>query len=471
MMRRACRTVTAVLLATLFAAAALLAQSDAVPLERLQTVLDQKVLNANEIAEILLDVGVAFRLNDSIERDLRDRGANDLIILAVRNGYRSPLPAAPALRQDLLNALASGAGQDEIAEHIRRYGVGADIDWQALAPLRDAGAGPDVLRLVAERWLEAGSPEGSVEEIEAVLAAGAAPRLLGSRLANAPLKFTLDAELAERLRQSGADDPFLADLARRALQADAGRALDLETVELYLGLGVEPSLLARGLEARGSSFAVSPEDLDRLREAGADDGLIGALLVASLNAGSEPLSLDEVVRAMQAGAAAEPLTQALTRRGADFGFVPSTTARFVEDGVSDEARLAVIRYLLEKDEYRELPAKRAFNFDPQAVEGSLDLRLMADHVVEVVIVDSLILTKALRGSPSKNEGSEYSQGIPRDLEPGSFEIERRDGRGEFAPYWLPSADNGYIFRVRLYDEKGGADRVHLHLTWRRAAAN
>lgn len=469
MMRRLGMALTTALLTCLLLAPAE-AQDDAVPLERLRAALDEGTLTPDQIAEILLDVGVAFRLTDSIERDLRDRGANDLIILAARNGYRSPLPAAPALRQDLLDALAAGATDEEIVEHIRRYGVGSDIDWRALEPLRAAGAGPDALRLVAERWLESGAPEGSLEEIEAVLRAGAAPRLLAARLANAPLQFTLDAALAERLRQAGADDAFLADLARRAMEADAGPALDLETVEMYLELGVEPRRLSRGLEARGSTFTVTPDDLQRIVRAGGDERLVGALLEASLGAGSDPLPLADVVRAAQAGAAAEAIGAALEKRGAAFGFEPVTTRRLAEEGVSDEARLAVIRYLLEADEYRELPAKQAFDFDPSAPEGSFDLRIRADHVAEVVIVGSTIWTKALRGAPSKNEGSEYAQPIPRGgIEPGSFEVERRDGRGEFAPYWLPSDDNGYVFRVRLYDEKGGADRVHLHLSWRRAA--
>src|SRR5690606_9685189 len=129
------------------------------------------------------------------------------------------------------------------------YGVGGDVDWRALEPLRQAGAESDVLRVAAERWVESGLPTGSIEEIEAVLGAGASPRLLAARLANAPPKFTLDSALAERFRQSGADDAFLSVLARRGPEGRTGPAFDLDTVELYLALGVEPARVADWIDA------------------------------------------------------------------------------------------------------------------------------------------------------------------------------------------------------------------------------
>ena len=105
-------------------------------------------------------------------------------------------------------------------------------------------------------------------------------------------------------------------------------------------------------------------------------------------------------------------------------------------------------------------------YDENSKKGQLDLRLHVDGDVDVFVRAASIGYRAVSGQPPRNDGSEYTQPLPRATF-RQFKLEKKDGRGKITLVEPPSADNGYTAKVRISDPKGGEDRYHARLIWER----
>jgi hypothetical protein len=109
---------------------------------------------------------------------------------------------------------------------------------------------------------------------------------------------------------------------------------------------------------------------------------------------------------------------------------------------------------------------RSRDYDPDAPTGRFDVRLQVDGVVEVYVQHDRIGWRVVSGRPPSDRGSEYTQPIPRATFRG-FRLEQKDGRGEVRLVEKPSAANGWTAVIRVLDPKGGSDRYHFRLEWRK----
>ena len=461
-------TISRSLALLLFVVALAFGQGAAVTLQRLTDALDSKLLGDTEIAEIVLDVGVTFRLSDAIEQDLRRRGASDLVILAVRNGYRPPLPAGPASASAIAEALAKGASSVDIVAHVESDGVTGPFNAELRQSLEAAGASAILQRIIANRWLESSNPDGSLEQIEALLAAGADADTLSAKLGAAPLGFPADRESFARLSAAGATPGVLNAVATAFLEG-AQDPLSLDQLIVLQGAGIEAPALASRIAEIGTDFEREDDASERLKASGLDAVIVDAVMARRIGAGEGPLGLPAIARAVRANVRIEDMIEGIQARGVNFRLTNDAAAALAS--FPPAIRLACVVQALGQQGYRAYRPNQAAEFNPTAVEGSMDIRLTIDHVEDIVVVDDVVIVKALRGADSVDEGSEVFQPLPMDLDPDTFAVELKDGRGQLAAYWAPQRDNGYIMRARVFDEKGGADRYHLRVTWRRGGPN
>ncbi|MEZ5396029.1 MAG: hypothetical protein R2724_24895 [Bryobacterales bacterium] len=454
-------------LALLFALC-VIAQSTPVTLQRLGEALDAKMLGDKDIAEIVLEVGVSFRLTDDIEKDLRKRGASDLVILAVRNGYRPPLPPGPATVSAICQALSDGASSVDIVAHLESDGVSGDFDAASRAALEQAGASPVLQRIVAVRWLDANTLDGSLDQIEALLASGATSDEIAPKLGAAPLDFAASREVFSQRRGAGARPALLRAVAEASLD-DADQPLSLDQLVVMQGAGLDAASIAQRVSELGTDFETANDVAEQLQGAGLDAVIAEAVLARRIGSAEGPLSLPGLAMAVRNGVSDQDMVQAIIKRGVNFALTADAGAALAS--FPAPVRLAAVIQSLSQQGYRAMRLPRADDFNPAGEQGRLDIRLMVDHVEDLVVIDDVVLTKSLRGADSTDDGSELTQPLPLDLDPNTFALEQKDGRGPINPLWMPEKSNGFIFRARIFDEKGGSDRYHLRLTWKRGGAN
>ena len=111
-----------------------------------------------------------------------------------------------------------------------------------------------------------------------------------------------------------------------------------------------------------------------------------------------------------------------------------------------------------------LRARPSQNYDSRAHKGQFDLRLRIDQEVNVEVQGTTIRYELIQGRRPSDAGSEYSQEIPRATLK-QFKVDKKDGRGKVIVLENPSTHNGYSFRLRFLDPKGGDDRYHVQIRW------
>ncbi len=114
----------------------------------------------------------------------------------------------------------------------------------------------------------------------------------------------------------------------------------------------------------------------------------------------------------------------------------------------------------------EFHPKRSGDYNPNSASGQFDLRFHVDHTMELYVQGDIVRYR-FEGQPPRDDGSEYSQAIPR-TEFSRFEMEQKDGRGEITLLERPTAANDYTAKLRITDTRGGDDRFHARLTWERS---
>ena len=346
-------------------------------------------------------------------------------------------------------------------------GVAFAYDSAAHAALEAAGAGPRLLTSSAALSLRSPGFGGDFEALEALVKARVSAADLLAELRRQPLEFPVTITSMEALRRAGAAPELESGLVDIALGANQD-PLSLEILEAALTVQYDSVRLSRALDAWGVAFPPTAESQGALRAAGASPEMLDRIVAKWMASSSEPLSLEEILNLWELGAADEVLIETLSRRRASFPVTDANAARFNDQTLSDALRQAAIAAALEEQGFQRMPARQAADYDPFAADGRFDLRIHVDKVEEVYIIGDLVLRKALDGAPSSNAGTELKQAIPRrPIADGSFTVEQVSGRGKIAVMARPSPENGFLFKVRIYDEKGGADLYHLRLSWRR----
>jgi len=180
-------------------------------------------VTSERLVQYVLDCGVDIAMSPETEKQLRDTGANDRLLLAIRNPIAPEFAEyqAQGIRtQDLLDMLRAGVPQERIVQQVEDRGVNFTFNAEVDQKLRSAGGGDRLLEAV--RYM------------------------------------------------SGAESP---GVSSKGLRAD-------EVVRL-LENGVDKNRVFDLVRARGVAFRLDPPVESRLRVAGANEKLIKAIRVAS----------------------------------------------------------------------------------------------------------------------------------------------------------------------------------------------
>jgi hypothetical protein len=89
---------------------------------------------------------------------------------------------------------------------------------------------------------------------------------------------------------------------------------------------------------------------------------------------------------------------------------------------------------------------------------------LVDDVVELRIQGRRVEVVERSGARTRDVRTDFgNQGLPRQN--AVVTLQRADGRGSVAIVQQPAVWNGFTAVVRIRDERGGADRYDLNLTW------
>ncbi len=113
---------------------------------------------------------------------------------------------------------------------------------------------------------------------------------------------------------------------------------------------------------------------------------------------------------------------------------------------------------------QELPSFRNDAYNPRSPEGVFDLLVRVDGEAIVYIQGANIRYTLLGGAPLQDAGSNYNQAIPEAVF-GSFNMEKKAGRGSASLMEVPSRSNNFTAVVRINDRNSGSDLYHLRLDW------
>ena len=114
----------------------------------------------------------------------------------------------------------------------------------------------------------------------------------------------------------------------------------------------------------------------------------------------------------------------------------------------------------------ELPSYRSKDYNVKSKEGTLNLRLYVDGSLKIFIQGDKITYEVENGRPPRENGSDFTQPLP-DVPLKSFNIKKKDGRGEVQVVEQPSKGNQYGACLQINDPKGGEDRYWVEIKWKR----
>jgi hypothetical protein len=131
---------------------------------RLVTVLRSKSLQTREIVKVIVNKGVDFQINPTVEAELVSAGARPEIIAAARTNYRapagvkpSPVPlgknnkftGTPLGAEAIVTLLENGVGDAQVRKNIQARGVNFKATPQIKAEIKKAGGSVAMINLIA----------------------------------------------------------------------------------------------------------------------------------------------------------------------------------------------------------------------------------------------------------------------------------------------------------------------------------
>ena len=120
----------------------------------------------------------------------------------------------------------------------------------------------------------------------------------------------------------------------------------------------------------------------------------------------------------------------------------------------------------------DLPGVEIFSGDNDpsryndADDGLFELRGRVDGVVRIRVRGDRVLAESTAGRPLEVERFSFTQPVP-SARVGDMRVERKDGRGKVVLLERPWEGNHFMAVVEISDPKGGDDRYHFRLTWKR----
>ena len=151
------------------------------------------------------------------------------------------------------------------------------------------------------------------EQLVRLVAAGMDNEQLTKTLAERGIGFELTVEDLQNLRKKGAQPELLKAVAEAGL-AYSREPLNKDMLSHLVGAGADSAKLAQAVQERGIDSALSSEDLDGLKQLGANEALLRALREAN----PRPLNSDQVLKLVTGGVARERAATLVKRRGVDF---------------------------------------------------------------------------------------------------------------------------------------------------------
>jgi hypothetical protein len=171
---------------------------------------------SDRLVQYVIDCGVDFPLTNDIEARLRDLGAAEKLIAAIRN------PLAPefaeyqseGLRlQEIVEMLRAGVAQEKIIHEVEERGVSFAFTLEAEQQLKFAGGGAQLLEAV--RYM-AGADDSkpparglTIQEIVGLLESGVDNNRVFNLVQEKGVNFRLDAAAEGELRAAGANAKLL----------------------------------------------------------------------------------------------------------------------------------------------------------------------------------------------------------------------------------------------------------------------
>ncbi len=101
------------------------------------------------------------------------------------------------------------------------------------------------------------------------------------------------------------------------------------------------------------------------------------------------------------------------------------------------------------------------NYNETARDGLFEFRGRVDGKILFKIQEDRVYAEA-----AAVERFSFSQSLPVGAL-SAMDVERKDGRGDVTLQQRPSAANDFTAIVAVDDPKGGDDRYHFRLTWRK----
>ena len=120
----------------------------------------------------------------------------------------------------------------------------------------------------------------------------------------------------------------------------------------------------------------------------------------------------------------------------------------------------------------DLPGVEIFSDDNDpsryndADDGLFEFRGRVDGTVRIRIRGDRVLAESTGGRPLEVERFSFTQPVPSSRV-GDMGVERKDGRGQVVLLERPWEGNHFMAVVEISDPKGGDDRYHFRLTWKK----
>ena len=99
-------------------------------------------------------------------------------------------------------------------------------------------------------------------------------------------------------------------------------------------------------------------------------------------------------------------------------------------------------------------------------DGEFEFRGKIDGSAIISVRRDRVFIRVLKGDPVKVDRFSFSQPLPDTLFK-RLELEQKDGRGEVLLQERPWEGNDHTAVVQISDPKGGDDRYHFKLKWKR----
>jgi TonB family protein len=196
---------SAVLLAALSLIAIAAPQAPRGPLSKAEVLeLVSRSVPNRVVADAVRSYGIAFEPSEQVLKEFRKAGADDAVIRAMRDSWRSE-PAKPLSDRDIFLLLAGDVRSEKIANMVQQRGIGFEPTDEYLQRLLSSGAKDELI----DALRTAAAKPFSGDRLLQSLASGEDPDQIGKEVKERGIDFDPTDEDFNKLRTAGASEPLL----------------------------------------------------------------------------------------------------------------------------------------------------------------------------------------------------------------------------------------------------------------------